>query len=92
MNRRGFLGAMVGGIATAAAVRTWPFRIYSFPAQPVLLSELDLLFHPSLTPLMKLVMPFRFPNGNSVEWTEGRVADYIQAWDAEAFLAASPSC
>ena len=31
MNRRNFLGALVGGVATAAAVRTWPFRVYSFP-------------------------------------------------------------
>lgn len=42
MNRRGFLGAMVGGIATAAAVRTWPFRVYSFPAEPMAFSLADL--------------------------------------------------
>lgn len=33
MNRRGFLGSLIGGVATTAAVRTWPFRVYSFPAQ-----------------------------------------------------------
>lgn len=33
MNRRGFIGMLIGGIAAAAAVRTWPFRIYSFPAE-----------------------------------------------------------
>ena len=32
MNRRSFLGTLVGGVATAAAVRTWPFRVYSFPS------------------------------------------------------------
>ena len=32
-NRRQFLGAMIGGLAAGAAVRTWPFRIYSFPSQ-----------------------------------------------------------
>ncbi len=33
MNRRGFLQLMVGGVATAAAVRTFPFRVYSFPTE-----------------------------------------------------------
>jgi hypothetical protein len=31
MNRRSFLGSLVGGLAATAAVRTWPFRVYSFP-------------------------------------------------------------
>lgn len=31
MNRRNFLGTLIGGVAAAAAVRTWPFRVYSFP-------------------------------------------------------------
>lgn len=31
MNRRNFLTTLVGGVAVAAAVRTWPFRVYSFP-------------------------------------------------------------
>ena len=30
MNRRSFL---IGGIAASAAVRAWPFRVYSFPSQ-----------------------------------------------------------
>ncbi len=33
---------MAGGIAGAAAVRTWPFRVYSFPSSIVLASELTL--------------------------------------------------
>jgi hypothetical protein len=32
MNRRGFLGMMVGGVALGAA-RTFPFRVYSFASQ-----------------------------------------------------------
>ena len=31
MDRRNFLGSLIGGIAAGAAVRTWPFRVYSFP-------------------------------------------------------------
>src|SRR5258708_33970393 len=31
MNRRSFLGSLVGGVAATAAVRTWPFRVFSFP-------------------------------------------------------------
>ena len=33
VTRRGFLGMMVGGVAAAAAVRTWPFRVFSFPTE-----------------------------------------------------------
>jgi hypothetical protein len=32
MDRRGFLGMMIGGIAASAAVRTFPFRVFSFPS------------------------------------------------------------
>ena len=44
MNRRAFLGNLIGGVATAAAVRTWPFRVFSFPTEvkPV---KLDLGFN-----------------------------------------------
>jgi hypothetical protein len=35
MNRRNFLGMMVGGVAAAAAVRTFPFRVFSFPSEIV---------------------------------------------------------
>ena len=38
MDRRLFLRSMIGGVATAAAVRTWPFRVYSFPSDLRLLS------------------------------------------------------
>ena len=38
MDRRSFFHSMVGGVATAAPVRTWPFRVYSFPIEPRLLS------------------------------------------------------
>jgi hypothetical protein len=32
MDRRNFIGTLVGGLAATAAVRTWPFRVYSFPS------------------------------------------------------------
>lgn len=32
MNRRNFLG-MIGGVAATAAVRTFPFRVFSFPTE-----------------------------------------------------------
>ena len=34
-SRRGFLRTMVGGVAAAAAVQSFPFRVYSFPQQPI---------------------------------------------------------
>jgi hypothetical protein len=36
MNRRSFLGLTFGGVAATAAVRTWPFRVFSFPTKPIL--------------------------------------------------------
>jgi hypothetical protein len=36
MNRRSFLGLTFGGVAATAAVRTWPFRVFSFPTEPIL--------------------------------------------------------
>jgi hypothetical protein len=33
MDRRKFLSGLIGGIATTAAVRTFPFRVFSFPAE-----------------------------------------------------------
>jgi len=33
MNRRKFLNSLVGGIAASAAVRTFPFRVFSFPSE-----------------------------------------------------------
>lgn len=39
MNRRGFLKALVGGIAGAAAVRTWPFRVFSFPGEVIVVKR-----------------------------------------------------
>jgi Rieske Fe-S protein len=33
VNRRGFLGMMIGGVVAGAAVRTWPFRVFSFPSE-----------------------------------------------------------
>jgi len=38
VDRRSFFHSMVGGVATAAAGRTWPFRVYSFPTELRLLS------------------------------------------------------
>ena len=31
MNRRNFFRQMIGGVAATAAVRTFPFRVFSFP-------------------------------------------------------------
>jgi hypothetical protein len=35
LSRRDFLRLSIGGIAAAAAVRTFPFRVYSFPSEIV---------------------------------------------------------
>lgn len=35
MDRRSFFRMIIGGVAAAAAVRTFPFRVFSFPAEIV---------------------------------------------------------
>ena len=32
MNRRNFLSTLIGGLAATAAVRSFPFRVFSFPS------------------------------------------------------------
>jgi hypothetical protein len=44
MDRRGFLRSLVGGVAVGAAVRTWPFRVYSFPPVPDRIDQVDLKY------------------------------------------------
>lgn len=38
--RRGFLGSLIGGVAVSAAVRSWPFRVFSFPNEIKLANKL----------------------------------------------------
>jgi len=33
VNRRRFIGTLIGGVTASAAVRTFPFRVFSFPAE-----------------------------------------------------------
>lgn len=58
MNRRGFLRSLVGGVAAAAAVRTFPFRVYSFPTE-VVSSNFELL---AATTLKDLREDFLYDN------------------------------
>jgi hypothetical protein len=37
MQRRQFLKTLIGGLAAGAAVRSFPFRVFSFPSVPTLL-------------------------------------------------------
>ena len=46
MDRRKFLQTLVGGVAATAAVRSWPFRVFSFPSEiaaPPMLTRIDIL-------------------------------------------------
>ena len=40
MDRRKFLSSLIGGVAATAAVRTFPFRVFSFPKEIQLSSDL----------------------------------------------------
>ncbi len=43
MDRRAFLGTLIGGIAATAAVHAWPFRVFSFPSEIVIPTPNQLL-------------------------------------------------
>jgi hypothetical protein len=43
ISRRGFLASMIGGIAAAAAIRTFPFTVYSFP-EKIIISKVMIEF------------------------------------------------
>lgn len=51
MDRRGFLKMLVGGVATAAAVRTFPFRVFSFPTEIVSPDVYDMIGRPEFVAL-----------------------------------------
>jgi hypothetical protein len=53
MNRRQFLRSMIGGVATAAAVRAFPFRVFSFPKDPYV-AGLDLGEYSDYSPLLSI--------------------------------------
>ena len=36
MDRRKFLSTLIGGVAATAAVRTFPFRVFSFPKEIII--------------------------------------------------------
>lgn len=61
MNRRGFLTTLIGGVAATAAVRTWPFRVYSFPAEIERAPWLDTLTAKELDQLNRLTLKYFNP-------------------------------
>jgi hypothetical protein len=50
VNRRLFIKFLIGGVSTAAAVRSFPFRVYSFPKEIVIPESPELIFPPLLAP------------------------------------------
>lgn len=63
MDRRNFLNMMVGGVAASAAVRTWPFRVFSFPSEITLSSEIQRWRATHTIPLADLVVDAWEPQG-----------------------------
>ena len=51
LSRRGFLGTMIGGVAASAAVRTFPFRVFSFPETVKVAQPLTLRFIRAYDPM-----------------------------------------
>jgi hypothetical protein len=87
MNRRSFLKLSIGGISATAAVRTWPFRVYSFPSEIKLAEPGQLvLIEPRHRP--RVLRPRRFAEdlAAAVNWTWA-AADW--AWTPQTSFAAS---
>lgn len=57
MERRGFLRTLIGGVAAAAAVRTFPFRVYSFPLEPVV-ADANFFVDDLFTQYLKMSLAF----------------------------------
>lgn len=51
MNRRSFFRTMIGGVATAAAVQAFPFRVFSFPSEIAPATTFPALLAPNLNTL-----------------------------------------
>jgi hypothetical protein len=65
MNRRSFLQFAVGGMATAALARSFPFRAFSFPSRIVIPPIGEYTDY--------LVMPFEIPSWSPMVPLTGRV-------------------
>jgi hypothetical protein len=89
--RRDFLSTFIGGIASTAAVRTWPFRVYSFPTDIVIASSLPAGFvslalvqeafrikHPLYGDFNGTFGERPFPRQRLLPWQEGYVSR--RAW------------
>jgi hypothetical protein len=79
MERRGFLKLMVGGVAAAAAVRTFPFRVFSFPKE----IQLPTVFGGDPGDLTKTVAPMMrmLTNPGADSWAE---AIYMHPFQLDA--------
>jgi len=66
MDRRNFLRTLIGGVAAGAAVRTWPFRVYSFPSILAAGDVFEFIGHPDTVALqlekMRDILPELWAN------------------------------
>lgn len=94
---------MVGGIATAAAVRTWPFRVYSFPAavmplkdfiaqyvEPVSLNVHGMLF--SVGDLVRIGAKKNLYRVTSVAGHQIALSLENKDWDLDCFIKQGAPC
>jgi len=88
MDRRKFLSALIGGVAATAAVRSFPFRVFSFPKEVKLANvySSEIFYFDSATGLLSspdpsfiinagdfLVHPGKFVPGQEVEIYRGNL-------------------
>lgn len=74
MDRRKFLTSLVGGVAASAAVRTFPFRVFSFP-QEIALTEM---------PIIEMPAPFSVAIWSSLIGGPCRLIEQISLSEAKA--------
>lgn len=75
MDRRSFIRGLIGGVAAAAAVRTFPFRVFSFPTAPIVAAPRDYFaidwpittrgrtYGTYVTEVMRYEFPWKLNNG-----------------------------
>jgi len=72
MNRRSFFKTMVGGVAVTAAVRTWPFRVFSFPSEIKIVPASNVLTAEMLRRAVELMKQSMVPIQPVTYWVHPR--------------------
>lgn len=80
-DRRSFLGALVGGVAVTAAVRTFPFRVFSFPSEVSIPQENFAIADPTISQLGATFASILICSANYIEGGWNDAIAMMGVWD-----------